>query len=108
MSTKPLLTVKQVSERLGVTVGTTRKFITRGDLASYELDPRNIRVSEEDLQDFLARRHRRIQPRWSDEHLVESAALAASRQAQAAEATPEERVAVPRRRHRHLRVAAAG
>lgn len=58
-----LLTVDEVCERLRLTESTVRKFVKRGDLAYFKLG-RFVRVSEEDLADFMERRYHRVAERW--------------------------------------------
>lgn len=58
-----LMDVATAAERLNLTQATVRRFIKRGDLACYRFG-RWVRVSEEDLTDFMERRHERVQPKW--------------------------------------------
>ena len=55
----PLLDIPAVAARLGVSSKTVRRHIDRGDLAVHHIG-RLLRVSEEDLASFVARR-RQIQ-----------------------------------------------
>ena len=54
VNTSPMLTVTAVAERLQVSERTIRRWIDDGQLKAYRLS-RAIRVSENDLQSFLAR-----------------------------------------------------
>jgi len=56
----PMLTVRQVAEKLLCSVFTVYRYINSGYLPSYKIGSRN-RVGEKDLEEFLAR-HRRITP----------------------------------------------
>ena len=56
---QPLLDIPAVAARLGVSSKTVRRHIDRGDLAVHHIG-RLLRVSEEDLASFVARR-RQIQ-----------------------------------------------
>jgi excisionase family DNA binding protein len=49
-----MLSVVEVAARLAVSTKTVRRSITQGDLRVHRLG-RQIRISEEDLQAFLAR-----------------------------------------------------
>jgi excisionase family DNA binding protein len=54
------LTLKEVSQRLGLSLGTVRAFVERGELAAVNLAAgkknRRWRVSEQALEEFIARR----------------------------------------------------
>ena len=55
MSDKPLLTVKQTAERLGLSVDYTYRLCERGDIAVTRIGS-SVRVSEESLAAFVASR----------------------------------------------------
>jgi len=50
-------TVTEAAERLGVHPNTVRRLITRGELACTRIGKRWIRISEDDILDFLSRVH---------------------------------------------------
>lgn len=53
-----LLSPAQVAERLGVARLTVYRLISRGDLPSVHLSARAVRVTESDLEAFVADRRR--------------------------------------------------
>lgn len=50
-----LLTVQEVAESLRVTDQTVRRYIKEGRLKAVKLNRRDIRIPEEDAQDFMER-----------------------------------------------------
>lgn len=51
---RPLLTARQVAERLHVHVNTVKRLIAKGELPAYRLGPRrDVRVSEAQLAGYL-------------------------------------------------------
>lgn len=52
-----LLTVKQVQEKLNVSNALVYRLIEKGEIASHRIGS-SIRISEEDLQDYLERTKR--------------------------------------------------
>jgi len=50
-----LLSVREASKALGVSEQFTRKYINNGDLKSYRIGERLIRIRRSDLEDFFKR-----------------------------------------------------
>jgi excisionase family DNA binding protein len=54
---QPLLTARQVAERLHIHVNTVKRLVGKGELGAYRLGSRgDVRVSEDDLAAYLETR----------------------------------------------------
>jgi len=54
------LPLTEVAEKLGVTVGTVRRYIRQGKLQSFRTSRKNILVHQQDLDAFVNRNRRRL------------------------------------------------